>query len=151
MQTIPLIAVPAQSLSVVLAGQACTVNLYSLQTPGDILAPGSSPLLDSYGNPVLDSNGHTVMVNHAGPTTTMALQGYAALHCDVLLAGTPILSGRLVRNLIPWMLSAKYQGFVGDFAMVDTLSDTDPVWTGLGAQYQLVYLEASDLALSVAA
>lgn len=151
MQAVPVIPVPAQSLNIVLGNQAITLNLYSLQTPGDILAPGSLPLLDSNGNPVRDSNGNVIMVPQAGPVTTTALQGYPALYADVIIAGTPIVSCLLVCNLIPWLLAAKYQGFVGDLVMVDTVADTDPAWTGLGAQYQLVYLEASDLAASAAA
>src|SRR5487761_2042322 len=146
MQAVPLIAVPAQSLNIVLGNQAVTLNLYSLQTPGDILAPGSLPLLDSNGNPVRDSNGNIIMVPQAGPVTTTALQGYPAIYADVLIAGVPIVTCLLVRNLIPWLLAAKYQGVIGDLVVVDTLADTDPVWTGLGAQYQLVYLEARDLA-----
>ncbi len=150
MQTVPLISVPAQSLQVVLAGQACTVNLYSLNTPGDILAPGSLPLLDSDGNPVRDSNGNIIMVPQSGPVTTVALQGYPAMYADVSIGGVQIITARLVRNIVPWMLSAKYQGFVGDLVIVDTLSNTDPVWTGLGTQYQLVYLAASDIVAAAA-
>jgi hypothetical protein len=38
-----------------------------------------------------------------------------------------------------------YWGFVGDIACYDTQGDTDPVYTGLGTRYQLVYLAPSDL------
>lgn len=122
MQYIPLIAAPAQNFSIVLGGQSCQINLYSLQTPGDILSTA----------------------------TSTELQGYPALYADLALGTQPVITCRIVRNLVPWLLDATYQGFIGDLVMIDTLADTDPVWTGLGAQYQLVYLSAADLAAGTA-
>lgn len=43
------------------------------------------------------------------------------------------------------MVREKYLGFIGDLAFVDTQGTSDPVYSGLGARYQLIYLEASDL------
>ncbi|MGC8517900.1 MAG: hypothetical protein ACP5P4_05145 [Steroidobacteraceae bacterium] len=143
MQAIPLTAVPAQSLAVVLGGQNCQINLYSLQTPGAILAPTKVPLLDSNGQQIYDSYGNPM---YTEDYSTTELQGYPALYADFSLNGAPVISCRIVRNLIPWLLDATYQGFVGDLVMVDTLSDTEPVWTGLGTQYQLAYLQPADLA-----
>lgn len=37
-------------------------------------------------------------------------------------------------------------GFDGDFVFYDTQGSTDPVYTGLGTRYQLLYLTADDLA-----
>jgi hypothetical protein len=37
-------------------------------------------------------------------------------------------------------------GFSGDFVFNDLQGTTDPVYTGLGTRYQLIYLSASDLA-----
>jgi hypothetical protein len=37
-------------------------------------------------------------------------------------------------------------GFAGDFVFNDTQGATDPVYTGLGTQYQLLYLSPDDLA-----
>lgn len=118
MLIIPVTAVPAQSLSIQLAGQSCGINLYSLQTPGDILAT---------------------------PLPTTEVQGYPALYMDLTVNGTSIINCRIVRNTVPMLLDAKYYGVIGDFVVVDMFEDTDPVYTGLGTQYQLVYLEASDL------
>lgn len=142
MQAIPLTPVPAQSFGIVLAGQNCQINLYSLQTPGDILGPVQVPVLDSQGRQIYDSYGHAIYTENF---STLELQGYPALYADVLLNGAAVISCRIVRNLIPWLLDAKYQGFVGDLVMVDTLADTEPTWTGLGTRYQLAYLQASDL------
>ena len=148
MQTIPIIAVPAQSFSVVLAGQACQISLYSLQTPGDILSTLQT-VPGGFQAGAFQTDFQSVSV--AQQLLTSELQGYPALYADVSLGTTPIISCRIVRNLIPWLLDAKYYGFAGDFVMVDTLSDTDPVYTGLGSQYQLVYLSAADIAAQAAA
>lgn len=124
MKTVPLISQPAQSLSIVLAGQACRINLYSLNTPGDIL-------------------------NRAIPIDD--LTGYPALYMDLLVAGEPVITCRICRNLIRVLLDAQYYGFIGDFIFVDSYAKSsptdgqDPVYTGLGTQFQLVYLEATDL------
>ena len=40
-----------------------------------------------------------------------------------------------------------YLGFTGDFVFLDTQNgNADPVYTGLGDRFQLLYLEADDLA-----
>jgi hypothetical protein len=117
MQTVPTSAVPSQTLSIVLGGQACQIALYSLQTPGDIF----------------------------DTVTATELQGYPALYMDLTSNGEPVVSCRICRNAIRMLLDAQYLGFVGDFEFIDTLSDTDPIYTGLGSQYQLVYLTPADI------
>ena len=71
------------------------------------------------------------------------------LYIDLYVNSSPIITGvicqnanRIVRDL--------YLGFIGDLAFFDTFATaqippTDPVYTGLGAQYVLMYLETSDL------
>ena len=44
---------------------------------------------------------------------------------------------RIVRSL--------YLGFSGDLCFIDTQGTTDPIFTGLGSRYQLLYLAPSDL------
>lgn len=39
-----------------------------------------------------------------------------------------------------------YLGFIGDLMFVDTQGNDDPVYFGLGSRWQLVYLEAVDIA-----
>ena len=48
---------------------------------------------------------------------------------------------RIVRNT--------YLGFVGDLAFYDTQGTDDPVYTGLGARWQLLYLEEADIAAAL--
>lgn len=64
---------------------------------------------------------------------------------DLYVSGGLVIGGviclnqnRIVRSL--------YLGFLGDFIFVDTQGTTDPVYTGLGSRYQLVYLDPADLA-----
>ena len=77
-------------------------------------------------------------------------QKSTGMFMDVYVDGglTPIITGvvcqnenRIVRSL--------YLGFIGDFVFKDTQGSDDPVYTGLGDRWQLVYLEASDLPAGV--
>lgn len=71
------------------------------------------------------------------------------LYFSLTNSGAPVVTNRICRNEQRLLLDAQYQGFVGDFAFVDTQGDTDPVYLGLGAapaaRYYLLYFEASDL------
>lgn len=71
-------------------------------------------------------------------------QKYTGLYCDlysndVLVRGGIIClnSNRIVRE--------EYLNFGGDLIFYDLQGQTDPVYTGLGGRYQLLYLEPSDL------
>lgn len=62
------------------------------------------------------------------------------LFFDLYVANAPIVTGvisldanRLVRDA--------YLGFIGDMAFFDTQGSSDPVYTGLGTRYVLLYLE----------
>jgi hypothetical protein len=67
------------------------------------------------------------------------------LFMDVSLASVPIVVGVICENLNPIIREA-YSGFVGDFVWYDTSGDgTDPIYTGIGDRFQLIYLEAADL------
>ena len=57
---------------------------------------------------------------------------------------TLIIAGVLCENLNRLVRSV-YLGFVGDFVFNDTQGDNDPYYTGLGGQYQLIYLESLNL------
>lgn len=65
---------------------------------------------------------------------------------DMTANGVPILAGQTCENLNRLVRGA-YLGFVGNLTFVDTQggsSPTDPVYTGLGTRYQLIYLETTD-------
>jgi hypothetical protein len=77
-----------------------------------------------------------VQINVYQKTTGMFL--------DLYLDGTLLLSGVLCRNLTPLVMS-RYLGFPGDLCWYDTQGSSDPVYTGLGTRWALVWLEPADL------
>ncbi len=82
---------------------------------------------------------------------TLGFPGAQNLYIDVQSGGTYIARTRIARNCVRVLEDSQYYGFVGDFMFVDTsaadpLADgVDPFFAGLGSQFQLQYLEASDL------
>ncbi len=69
---------------------------------------------------------------------------------DVLVSNNLIIGGVICENLTKIVRDA-YFGFVGDFVWFDTQGTSDPVYTGIGSRYQLVYLEAADIGQEIAA
>jgi hypothetical protein len=63
---------------------------------------------------------------------------------DIYVGNTLIVAGVVCQNLNRIVRSV-YLGFIGDFCFFDTQGSQDPVFTGLGARYQLVYLAEADL------
>lgn len=51
---------------------------------------------------------------------------------------------RIARDRQRLLVDSQYRGFIGEFAFVDTQGESDPVFTGLGARYQLVYYGAGE-------
>jgi len=72
-------------------------------------------------------------------------QKFFGLFMDVYVADQLIIGGVICLNLTKIVRDA-YLGFVGDFTFIDNQGASDPVYTGLGSRYSLIYLEASDLA-----
>lgn len=71
------------------------------------------------------------------------------LFVDVYKDNELVIGGVIAQNLNRIVRDA-YLGLVGDFTFLDTQTPPggvgeDPVYTGLGDRYQLVYLEAADL------
>lgn len=99
MTIIPLQAVPSQSMSVVLAGQNCQINVYQKST---------------------------------------------GLFLDLYVNNEPIITAALCLDRVR-LVRTTYQGFAGDLAFADTLGAVDPTYDGLGARFQLLYLESTDL------
>ncbi len=65
------------------------------------------------------------------------------LFVDLYVNNVAIITGviALDANLI---VRDAYLGFIGDLAFYDTQGSDDPVYTGLGSRYVLIYIEASD-------
>lgn len=80
------------------------------------------------------------------PCTLHIYQTAYGLFMDVFVADTLIVAGVICRNANKIVRSV-YLGFIGDFVFVDGETEgTDPIYTGLGTRFTLVYLEAADLA-----
>jgi hypothetical protein len=71
-------------------------------------------------------------------------QKNTGLFIDVLLDEEPIALSRICQNLNR-IVRDLYLGFAGDFMFLDTEGSEDPVYTGLGSRYVLMYIEASEL------
>jgi hypothetical protein len=76
--------------------------------------------------------------------TLNIVQNAYGLFIDVYVGAAAIITGvicenlnRIVRNL--------YLGFVGDFCWLDTQGTSDPVYTGIGSRWLLLYLDEADL------
>lgn len=71
-------------------------------------------------------------------------QKTTGLYLDLSINDAPVKSGILCLDRV-LLIRHAYLGFVGDLCFFDTQGTSDPTYDGLGARYQLVYLEASDL------
>jgi hypothetical protein len=69
----------------------------------------------------------------------------ANLYVDVNSNGADISTGVLAMNMVP-LVPCIYFGFAGNLVFIDTQGTSDPVYTGLGSRYQLLYLTAADYA-----
>lgn len=67
------------------------------------------------------------------------------LFMDVAVNNVTIATTRVLEDGARVLQDLQYAGFVGDFVIVDTQGELDPVYTGLGSRWVLVYLEAADL------
>jgi len=67
------------------------------------------------------------------------------LFMDVLVNNSPVVAGVICQDRNRIVRSA-YLGFIGDLAFVDQQGTSDPIWSGLGTRYLLMYLESADLA-----
>lgn len=63
---------------------------------------------------------------------------------DIYVNNALIIGGVICQNLNRVVRGA-YLGFAGDFVFYDTEGNADPVYTGLGVRFQLMYIPADDL------
>lgn len=87
----------------------------------------------------------TMQVQLNGQACTLTLfQSNYGLFMTVAIGSTIIISNVLCENLNR-IVRDLYLGFSGDFVFFDTQGSSDPVYTGLGSRWQLVYLAPADL------
>jgi len=148
MQIIPLDAVASQTLSITLNSQTVGINLYTLNTAGNILGQEVGATADST---VITADDGSITADATETTALISLPPAEQLYIDVTLEGDPIITGKLVNCLSPLILTSAYLGFEGELEFFDTqntgLQDTtNPDYEGLGTQYQLVYFTPADIA-----
>ena len=70
--------------------------------------------------------------------TISLYQKSTGLYFDMVVDQVPAVQTVLCLNLVNLVREA-YYGFMGQIAIVDVVSDSDPDYTGLGTQFLLVY------------
>lgn len=91
---------------------------------------------------VLGGNGQTVMLK-------IYTRRYGPLYMDIYINGVFEIGAVICENLRRIIRNQYLNdavGFAGDFVFQDLQGSTDPVYTGLGTRYQLLYLSEDDLA-----
>ncbi|MGF6604662.1 hypothetical protein P3T23_009418 [Paraburkholderia sp. GAS448] len=69
-------------------------------------------------------------------------QKSTGLYLDLFVAGNPVMSGVLCRDLV-YLVREAYLGFTGDLTFMDTEGGDDPQYSGLGARWLLLYITSS--------
>lgn len=82
----------------------------------------------------------------AGQNCQLAIyQKPQGLFVDLISNGVLISSAVIAQNLNV-LVPINYTGFQGNLYFNDIQGSTDPVYTGLGSRYQLLYLTAAEYA-----
>jgi hypothetical protein len=71
--------------------------------------------------------------------TINVFQQAFGLYADLFVGAQAIVQGVIAHNLTRIVRSA-YLGFSGDLVFFDTQGTDDPIYTGLGSRFVLVYL-----------
>jgi hypothetical protein len=90
--------------------------------------------------PLKATPAQTLTVELAGQTAKLSLR---TLGPDLYFSLEGVVATRICRDRQRLLIDAGYRGFIGDFMFIDTQGTSDPVFTGLGGRYQLVYVDAA--------
>lgn len=75
---------------------------------------------------------------------TIALyQKTTGVYCDLMIDDRVVWLGAVCQNNNP-IFNYAYFGFLGQLAFTDTQGANDPVYTGFGDRFQLVYLSPEE-------
>lgn len=96
--------------------------------------------------PVQPIPAQQLQVSLAGQNCTIVIyQKPQGLFVDLNSNGADISLATIAQNLNV-LVPVTYAGFQGNLYFNDTQGTTDPVYTGLGSRYQLIYLSAAEYA-----
>ena len=91
--------------------------------------------------PITAQPSQTFSVDIGGQQCTVNLyQKTTGLFMDLTANGNQVLMSMLCLDRVGLVRSA-YLGFSGQLSFVDTQGYTDPIYTGLGSRYILVFLQ----------
>jgi|WetSurMetagenome_2_1015567.scaffolds.fasta_scaffold02788_7 hypothetical protein len=89
----------------------------------------------------------TLQVQLDNQACTINIQQYPfGLFLTLYVGGSLIIASVLCENLVR-IVRDTYLGFSGDLVFFDTQGSSDPVYTGLGTRFKLIYLSPSDLSV----
>lgn len=63
-----------------------------------------------------------------------------------LYVGAQLIKASVICENLVALVRESYFGFSGDFAFLDTQGSNNPIFTGLGSRYVLIYFTPADLA-----
>src|SRR6185369_8768139 len=109
-----------------------------------VLPAGECPMSEIIPLQAFPSQQVQVQLNGQAVTLNIFQQAYG-LYVDVFVGASAIIQGVIAENLNR-IVRSTYLGFEGDFAFWDTQGEDDPIYTGLGSRFQLVYIDPTDLA-----
>lgn len=96
--------------------------------------------------PVRPIANQTLQVQLGGQACTInVFQQVYGLYVDVLIGTQDVVLGVIGLNGT-FIVRSAYLGFVGDLVFADIQGTDDPVYTGLGGRWQLLYLTADEIA-----
>lgn len=95
--------------------------------------------------PLLREPSQTCSVVLEGQSCQVSVyQKSTGVFLDLRINHEPVAMAVLCHDRVR-LIRETYSGFVGDLAFVDTQGREDPIYTGFGGRFKLMYLEASDL------
>ena len=87
----------------------------------------------------------TLQCQLGGQACTIEIAQNAYGLFTTLFAGTSLIIAGVLSQNLSLIVRSLYLGFSGDLAFVDMQGTDDPVYTGLGSRWLLLYLSPSDL------
>ena len=98
--------------------------------------------------PLQSDPSQTLTVNLNGQNCSINVyQRLFGLFLDLYQDGSLVIGGQICQNLNR-IVRSSYLGFQGDLAFIDTQGTDDPIYSGLGAQFQLLYLSPYDVTIA---
>ena len=83
-------------------------------------------------------------LNGQACTINLAQMAYGTF--IAVYVGATLIQGGVICENLNRIIRDTYLGFSGDLAFVDTQGNSDPIYTGFGSRFLLVYFSPSDLA-----